>query len=105
MACVLDKFTTYTLGQVVHDKADGKIMVQLSDPPAKCPDRSFTTHTGEIIVQDGIGPILTFDKVKNHPVVIVPRKEIVDEVAHPMSFVQLLLFFVFAAAVLYAVYH
>lgn len=99
MPCNLDKFTTYSLGSVVHDSADDSILVKIVNAPASCPDQSFTTHKGKIAVQKGVGPILTYDRAHNMPMIIVPRKEMIEEVEHPTSWGSILVM-AFVAAIL-----
>lgn len=78
MSCTLDKFTTYSVGRVVRDESEGRLTVQLIDPPPACPDKSYSSKKAELVVQPGVGPILSYDAAKNRAVVIVPNEAMVQ---------------------------
>lgn len=104
MGCDLKKFDTYLVGQVVHDSATNKVTVSITNPPASCPDRTFTAKNAEIVVQEGVTPMLTYSVTKNRPIVLVPRKEIVQEVEHSIGFVAGLFYVLLAIGVVYVLY-
>lgn len=104
MGCTLKPLLTYDVSHVVHDTADNRTTVQITNPPDTCPDKDFTTHKGELQIQAGVGPLLKYDNVRNMPVIIVPKKEFVEYVDHPTSWGFIFLYTILGAAILFAIY-
>lgn len=76
--CDLNTHQEYDLKSVQFDVGTGKLQVQLSNPPASCVDGFFTSKAATLTVD----PNLTVSRLTytNHPVVLVPSKQMVQQV-------------------------
>lgn len=104
MSCTLNKFTTYGVTRVIHDKSSGSYTATLTRPPSSCPDMAFTSKKAEVKVVEGMAPQLSFDLAQNRAMIVVPTTAYVEEVGSSGFGFGLLFFTVVAALGLLGVY-
>jgi hypothetical protein len=82
MTCTLNQLTSYNVGRVIHDNESGVYTAQLVNAPTSCPDTVFTSKKAQIKIVEGANPELMFDMVQKKPVIVVPRKEYIEQVGN-----------------------
>jgi hypothetical protein len=81
MSCDLSQYGQYELSTINHDGATGKYIVQIKNPPAKCPEGQFISKNAELRIDGNLTTgLLKYDTAARRPVILAPSQGFVQEI-------------------------